>query len=745
MAPASVAGGAFALLEQLIRRHPHEEKLAKRLSGLHAFMPLVGLPWGGPGQPAHSHLDSTMALGSAVRRSVAALFRCTIDTEMGMRVAQDRNEACMESALNLLMSVLKDRDQPESLIAAIGVLGIISSNMSCLDKIPEDNLRAILEEFMRNDHKPSRNQLAKLLRHCYADENSRSKLQAVFNDESLGLNEEQQARVMQEVFDARTLAGQAKAEKMREAEEAQEQTPCDVTPEDQKSRKQAVALVAAIFEAYLKAKEAPRVLVMGRIARALCRCFGESHPTCRVVLGDITLERLNAAELGTGVVPVLLPVPQGVESDSELASQEHFDLVITGEPMGYYDVGEYAEKLKPFIKRRQKEDDKKMDQVQWLCIEFRERLEDARDELYSAGYYNADHDQGFAAVRKLALQMEHDVALLALPSYEKENRKKKDQNNAIERMQRRMNEEEAEERKQEENEQRRGVLYETLFDPLLSAPEASCLPVAFELGAAREEADLLLFWLNGNGEEPEGRRQQLEELLGAAEGKRLRIVVPTFPEGQTHWFKWSDEVSCNFGMEFYELHDMPTDEDIEKARKQPAKNISFGKPSFEEMQCLEALEVSCKQLLLLAEEEVEGGLRPEARIAFGGYSQGGSVGVYAAMSYTASEEVQSRICAVVPCCSGVPVLHFLAPKMQATCLEAKERGVHTQPIRVDMVYGRDDPQVKENFVETSRDLYKRFDYPTTVNRFGPTSEERFPVAVMGQHLPKVISALLKST
>jgi len=67
----------------------------------------------------------------------------------------------------------------------------------------------------------------------------------------------------------------------------------------------------------------------------------------------------------------------------------------------------------------------------------------------------------------------------------------------------------------------------------------------------------------------------LQGIADSIEGGKLRIVAPTFPQGHNKWFTWSDEVSVNFGMEFYELHDMPTDENIEKCRKEPAKNISF--------------------------------------------------------------------------------------------------------------------------------------------------------------------------
>jgi len=703
-------------------------------------MPLLGLPWP-QAQPARSHVDGTLALGPVARRSLCAVLRCTLDTEMGLRVARDTVGRSMQAVLKLLDAVLKDHDQPESLIAVIEVLGILTGNLDCWDEVPAETVSAILEEFMHSTHKPTRNQLAKLMRLMHADRHVGPHLQAALEDARFGLDEEQQATALREIFDVKTLAGQAQAERMMEMAREQEQTPADAMPSDRKTQKQSEAIVDALCGAYLRGRNRPRVLVMGRTGRALSRCFGELHNSCRVVLGETTLEKLNRGDLGPSVQPVLLPVPQGVEGDAELSSQEHFDLVLVGEPMGYFEVGEYAEKLKSFIKRREKEDDRETDQVQWVCIEQKERLEDARDELYSAGYYKADHDKAFDRLRKAALKTDHDVALFALSSYEKERRKLSEDQRAVERKARREREEAAQAVKDEENEQRRNVLYETLFDPLLSPPEAEALPVAFAAGAPREEAELVLFWLHGNAEGPEAHRPMLEELAASA-GGRLRIVAATFPEGRSEWYPWSDEVAVNFGMEFYEMHEGPTDEAIEKAQKEPAKNTSFGKPSFEEMRCLEDLEVGCKQLLILAEEEAAG-MAEGARLAFGGFAQGGGVAAYAALSGTASEEVLPRIRGLLPCCAGVPVFHFLASKMQVACLASKEQGVHQQPIHVHMVYAKVDAQVKESFVETTRDLYKRFDFPATLTRFQATPEERFPKEAALEHLRMAVRTWMK--
>ena len=43
--------------------------------------------------------------------------------------------------------------------------------------------------------------------------------------------------------------------------------------------------------------------------------------------------------------------------------------------MGYLDLAEYADRLRPYIRRRATEDERR-DQVQLVCVELRERLEE---------------------------------------------------------------------------------------------------------------------------------------------------------------------------------------------------------------------------------------------------------------------------------------------------------------------------------------------------------------------------------
>merc|ERR1719353_372272 len=150
-------------------------------------------------------------------------------------------------------------------------------------------------------------------------------------DEHLFLNDEQRERVMQEVFDLNTLAGCMLAERMAEKGQQLEAKPSDFGLDNPRT-KQADTLADMIFANYLSSKSKPRVLVMGRIARPLCRRLAWNG--CNVVLGETTLERVNTADNGLeNVEVVLLPAPHGVEHDVVLASQQHFDLVIAAEPL----------------------------------------------------------------------------------------------------------------------------------------------------------------------------------------------------------------------------------------------------------------------------------------------------------------------------------------------------------------------------------------------------------------------------
>ncbi|CAJ1440172.1 unnamed protein product [Effrenium voratum] len=131
--------------------------------------------------------------------------------------------------------------------------------------------------------------------------------------------------------------------------------------------------------------------------------------------------KVKSGGLGPKTSAVLLPAPEALAQDRHLGSPECFDLVLAMEPLGYLDLSEYAEQLRPFIRRREKEEDRR-NQVQLICVEFRERLEDARDELYSAGYYLADHE-ALPRMRQAVRKAGHDVGLLGLPSREKEQKK----------------------------------------------------------------------------------------------------------------------------------------------------------------------------------------------------------------------------------------------------------------------------------------------------------------------------------
>eukprot|EP00913_Durusdinium_trenchii_P034853 g32601.t1 len=172
--------------------------------------------------------------------------------------------------------------------------------------------------------------------------------------------------------------------------------------------------------------------------------------------------------------------------------------------------------------------------VQLLCVERRERLEDARDELYSAGYYLADHDEARPQLRSAAQE-------------------RKAQREAVEV---------AQAEQEEEEMVQKTVLQTTLFDPVLMTPEERVLPVAYEVG--KPSAELLLVWLPGNTEAAETWSAAARAVEGES-ASGLRIMVTERPAGG--WHSWSDKATVARGMEWYEMHDMPTDEAIAQAAK----------------------------------------------------------------------------------------------------------------------------------------------------------------------------------
>ena len=211
VAPANIAGEALLLLELLVQRHPHNDKVAKRLAGFHVFMPLLHLPWP-QASPVESHLRATLS-GPSQRRSACTVLQCAMDTELGMRVARDHTDLCFEGAVRVLHDVLGDSD-PRSTFAATELFGQLCSQLGCFDKVTTETLLCLLQHFIRSDHADTRSQMAKLLRLMYANKSTKEKLRDGLSSEELGLSDEQQSRVMQEVFDARTLAGQVVGEKL---------------------------------------------------------------------------------------------------------------------------------------------------------------------------------------------------------------------------------------------------------------------------------------------------------------------------------------------------------------------------------------------------------------------------------------------------------------------------------------------------------------------------------------------------
>ena len=406
-----------------------------------------------------------------------------------------------------------------------------------------------------------------------------------------------------------------------------------------------------------------------------------------------------------------------------LASPQLFDMVIVVEPLGYLDLAEYADKLRPYIRRRATEEERNVRQLQMVCVELRDRLEDARDELYSAGYYLADHPS-LPSLRKALY--DHDVTLLRLPSAEKERKKALESRQAQERKEQREAAEVAQAEQEEEEMVQKTVLQTTLFDAVLMAPESTVLPVAYELGPGRGEAEQLLLWLPGNQEPPDLWRTGLTSLSGKGSGS-LRILVAGPPQNQK-WHSWADHSIVARGMEWHEMHEMPTEEAIAKAAKDPATNISFGKPSVPELHCLAEVEVGCKQLFNLLESELEMQTAGKASptIWIGGFSQGGSVAAYSVLSKTAPAKVQAQMSGVVLCGCAIPALQFLAGKMQDQCLKSRDVDLDAPVPRVQVLHCRNDSEVSEHYARTVVDLCTRFEFPAKLRVFETEVKEHLP-------------------
>lgn len=677
------------------------------------------------------------------RRSAAKVLQCAMDTDFGMKVARDHLDLCLEGTLHLLHAVL---DEPDALVVMVELLGQLCS-LDALQKLPEETVLSILETFVHSTHAPTRSQLAKFLRLVHSHQVSQKMLQRSLESDKFGFSEEQQVRVMQEIFDTRTLAGQAVTQRMARAVAAEEQCPVETDGKDS-VQLQVDRFGQALCEAFIANRtKAPRLLLLGRLARVLARNLEQKDFQCQVVLADTTLEGLNSGSW-TRVTPLLLPVPEALAQNPTLAAPELFDLVVAMEPMAYLDIAEYADRLRPYIRRREREEERKLDQVQLVCMERKERFEDARDELYSVGYYLADHVEASRKLRTAVLQAGHDVSCLALPSAEKEQRKEMEDQQAQQRKAKREAEDIAKAEQEEEEMVEKTVLQTTLFDPVLMIEEEHVLPVAYDLGDAKD-ADTLLIWLPGNSEEValwQGAFQKILETQCA-----MRILVTGRPQGANHtmpvWHPWSDQATVGRGMEWYEMHDMPTEEAIAKAAKDPASNVSFGRPSVEELHCMQEIEASCKQLFNLLTKELE--RNEKMKVVLGGFSQGGAVAAFARLS-GAAPQIQHRVMSLVCCGSAVPGFQFLASKMQAACLKRRDAPEEEPFPSVYLMHCENDPEVSDRYVQTLLGLCNRFEHPAHLYTFKVDIKEQLPggprpiPGVPEQWLPPVMKEVLES-
>ena len=114
--------------------------------------------------------------------------------------------------------------------AAVDTLGILAGNLDCWDRVPGEALAAVVGSLVKGVNSKVRSKLAKLLRLALADAHAGPLVREALQGESLGLDERQQAMVLAEIFDTRTLAGQAAAEALAERAREAERAPADELP-----------------------------------------------------------------------------------------------------------------------------------------------------------------------------------------------------------------------------------------------------------------------------------------------------------------------------------------------------------------------------------------------------------------------------------------------------------------------------------------------------------------------------------
>eukprot|EP00434_Breviolum_minutum_P026809 symbB.v1.2.023694.t1/scaffold2189.1/size92612/4 len=87
---------------------------------------------------------------------------------------------------------------------------------------------------------------------------------------------------MQEIFDTRTLAGQAVTQRMARAVAAEEQCPVETDGKDSVQLQEVDRFGQAICEAFIANRtKAPRLLLLGRLARVLARNLEQKDVQCQ--------------------------------------------------------------------------------------------------------------------------------------------------------------------------------------------------------------------------------------------------------------------------------------------------------------------------------------------------------------------------------------------------------------------------------------------------------------------------------
>lgn len=218
--------------------------------------------------------------------------------------------------------------------------------------------------------------------------------------------------------------------------------------------------------------------------------------------------------------------------------------------------------------------------------------------------------------------------------------------------------------------------------------DALASPVALEIGAAKGEATHVLFWLPGANEVPEEHGPWLTRLSASHPGLRVLILKP---RTGFKWFEMTDAEAVKLGLRFAVLDDIDTN--LEGDPMKSAGELAFPPlkmPEIEALQQIEGASIGLARRAVIEEKEMgekakKSGNSGKLPFFFGGFGQGGTIALYAAVCL-----MKLPICGVVFSHAGVPAAGMLGKRLSPTA---------ARQTRLCAVYDKADKEVPPDFPE----------------------------------------------